>query len=104
MQTVDFPSWVKTHDECSIQMNRDAFVTYNTTSDTENRDLLSGHISFNGEMRHKMPVELWTGDEIFWSSNESLIIPGWQLCFSDSGTNSTSRFSKYYWHESIYNI
>merc|ERR1712048_714068 len=85
VQTVDFPSWVKTYDECSIRMNRNAFVTYNTTTgedkagfDTMGRrrdfDHLRPHISFNGGMRSIMPVKVWTLDEIFWSRNESLKI------------------------------
>jgi len=78
----NFPSFHGNHDFCSITMLRDAEVTVEPLFNLESYDrlVIQGR---NVQSLDQVPEVLVEDDTITWTSDGSVALEGWKLCFQD---------------------
>merc|ERR1719333_370097 len=80
----NYPNPHGNHEQCSITMTRDAYVSVNPTFRLER---CCDHLMIRDvdvESSSTVPESLYKGESFTWSTDGSVTSLGWQLCFSNS--------------------
>merc|ERR1719414_1328055 len=87
VSSANYPSVHGNNEACSVTMLRDATVT---TGSTFNLETCCDHLMIRGvdtESSDAVPESLGEGEVFTWNTDSSVTREGWQLCFSDNGTD-----------------